>query len=100
MYSNCCCSCSFEPEIIKIDQLSHKMYSNNIVNFEESPTILNAYTKKVWKLIEGTTYGYMLKQLHRGMKARVIVSDRLPDENPIENTILDTLFCYSDSCMI
>ena len=30
VYSNCCCSCSFEPEIIKIGQ----MYSNNIVNFQ------------------------------------------------------------------
>ena len=24
VYSNCCCSCSFEPEIIKIGQASHK----------------------------------------------------------------------------
>ena len=29
VYSNCCCSCSFEPEIIKIGQSSHKMYSNH-----------------------------------------------------------------------
>ena len=29
VYSNSCCSCSFEREIIKIGQLSHKMYSNN-----------------------------------------------------------------------
>ena len=29
VYSNCCCSSSFEPEIIKIGQSSHKMYSNN-----------------------------------------------------------------------
>ena len=43
VYSNCCCSCSFEAEIIKIGQLSHKMYSNNIVNFQESTTILNAH---------------------------------------------------------
>ena len=56
MYSNCCCSCSFEAEIIKIGQSSHKMYSNNILNFQESMTILNVHTKKVWKLIEGTTY--------------------------------------------
>ena len=56
VYSNCCCSCSIEPEIIKIGQSSHKMYSNNIVNFQESTTILNACTKKVWKLIECTTY--------------------------------------------
>ena len=33
VYSNCCCSRSFEPEILKIGQSSHKMYSNNIVNF-------------------------------------------------------------------
>ena len=33
VYSNCCCRCSFEPEIIKIGQSSHKMYSNNILNF-------------------------------------------------------------------
>ena len=46
VYSNCCCSCSFEPEIIDIGQSSHKMYSNNILNFQESPTILNAHTKK------------------------------------------------------
>ena len=55
VYSNYYCSCSFEPEIINISQSSHKMYSNNIVNFQESTTILNAY-KKVWKLIEGTMY--------------------------------------------
>ena len=56
VYSNCFCSCSFESEIIKIGHSSYKMYSNNIVNFQESTTILNACTKKVWKLIEATTY--------------------------------------------
>ena len=44
--SNSCCSCWFKPEIIKISQSSHKMYSNNIVNFQESTTILNAHMKK------------------------------------------------------
>ena len=34
MYSNCCCSSSFEPEIIKIGQSSYKTYSNNILNFK------------------------------------------------------------------
>ena len=57
VYSNCCCSCSFEPEIINIGQSSYKMYSNNILNFQES-TILNACTKKVWKLIEGPSYKF------------------------------------------
>ena len=45
VYSNSCCSCWFELEIIKIGQSSHKMYSNNIVNFQECTTILNACTK-------------------------------------------------------
>ena len=45
-FSSCCCSCSFEPESIKIGQSSHKMYSYNILNFLESCTILNACTKK------------------------------------------------------
>ena len=47
VYSNCCCSCSFEAEIIKIGQSSHKTYSNNIVNYQESTTILNACTKNL-----------------------------------------------------
>ena len=51
VYSNYCCSCSFEPEIIKIGQSSHKMYSNNIVNFQESTTILDACTKKSVNLL-------------------------------------------------
>ena len=58
VYSNCCCSCSFEPEILKIGQSSHKVYSNNILNFQESMIILNAHTKKVWKLIICTSYLY------------------------------------------
>ena len=49
VYSNCCCSCSFEPEIIKVSQSSHKMHSNKILNFQDSRTILNACTKKSLK---------------------------------------------------
>ena len=51
VYSNCYCSNSFEAEIIKIGQSSHKMYSNNILNFQESTTILNACTKKSGNLL-------------------------------------------------
>ena len=47
VYSNCCCSCSFKPEIINIGQSSHKIYSNYIVNFQESTTILNACKKSL-----------------------------------------------------
>ena len=64
VYSNCCCSCSFKPEIIKIGQSSYKMYSNNIVNFQESMTILNNRTKKVWKLIEWTTHTHTHTHTH------------------------------------
>ena len=52
VYSNSCCSCSFEAEIIKIGLSSYKIYSNNIVNFQESTTILNACTKKSGNLLE------------------------------------------------
>ena len=46
VYSNSWCSRSFEAEIIKIGPSSLKMYSNEILNFQESTTILNASTKK------------------------------------------------------
>ena len=46
MYFNCYCSCSIEPEIIKIGESSHKMYSNNILNVKEFMTILNTHPKK------------------------------------------------------
>ena len=52
MYSNFCYSCSFEAEIIKIGQSSHKMYSNDIVNVQESTTMLNACTKKPGNLLK------------------------------------------------
>ena len=51
VYSNCYCSCSFEAEIIKIGQSSHKMYSNNILNFKGSTPILNACTKQSGNLL-------------------------------------------------
>ena len=59
VYSNCCCSCWFEAEIIKIGQSSHNMQSNNILNFQKSTTNLNARKKKVWKLIVCTSYMYV-----------------------------------------
>ena len=55
VYSNSCCSCSFEPEVMKIGQSCHKVYSNNILNCQEAMVILNACTKEAWKLIEFTT---------------------------------------------
>ena len=58
VYSNCCCSCSFEPEIINIGQSSHKMYCNKIMNVQESTTILNTCTKKSGSLLN--IYIYIL----------------------------------------
>ena len=52
MYSNWCYSCTFEREIVKIGQTSHKMYSNKMLNFQESTTILNACTKKSRNLLK------------------------------------------------
>ena len=54
VYSNCFCSCGFKPEIIKIGQSSHKMYSNNILNSQFWMPVQN-----VWKPIECTTYIYI-----------------------------------------
>ena len=53
VYSNCCCSCSFESEI-KIGLPSHKMYS--ILNIQGSTTTLNACTKMSGNLLNYTTY--------------------------------------------
>ena len=64
VYSNCCSSCSFEPEIIQISQSSHKMYSNNILNFQESTTILNAGTKKSGNLLKAP-YIYQNEYVHK-----------------------------------
>ena len=69
VYSNCYCSCWFEPEIIKIGQSFHKIYSNNIVNFQVSTTILNVCTKKVWTLIATTCADKRFKYLFCGKLA-------------------------------
>ena len=63
MCSNCCCSCSFEPEIIKIGQSSHKMSSNNLLNFQESTIILNAGTKKSGNLLKAIVDEHIKKPL-------------------------------------
>ena len=44
VYSNSSCSCSLESEIIKMGQLSHKMYSNNM-KWLISDSITPWYTK-------------------------------------------------------
>ena len=81
VYFNCRCSCSFEPEIIKI---GHNMYSNNIVNFQESTTILNAGTNK--KSLE--TY-----RMHRVCATQVL--EKPSRKNYITESRFLTLICNS-----
>ena len=45
-------------KLYKVGLSSHNVYINNILNFQESMTILNARTKKVLKLIVCTSYIY------------------------------------------
>ena len=61
VYSNCCCSSSFELEI---GQSSHEMYSNNTLNFQVSTTILNACTKKSGNLFNITYIWNLLNIAH------------------------------------
>ena len=65
VYSSYCWGCSFEAEIIKIGQSSQRMYSNNIANFQESLTILNACTKKSGILLNAPhIYVYILLYIY------------------------------------
>ena len=76
VYSNCCCSCSFESEIIKIVQSFHKMYSNNILNFQESMRILDTCTKKSGNLLKAPhmylhTHAYIYIYIHTSMYTHI-----------------------------
>ena len=65
VYSTSCCSCSFEAEILKIGQSSHKMYSNNVVNFQECTSILNVCTKNSGNLLKSPcNYKMLIRILH------------------------------------
>ena len=63
VYFNSWCSCSFESEIIKISQSSHKMYRNNILNFQECTAILKASSKTSGNLLNAphTTVRYLYR---------------------------------------
>ena len=66
--SNSWCGCSFKPEIIKIGQSSHKMYSNNILNFQESTTILNACTslETYWMHLVIWPFWFLMRMSKKG----------------------------------
>ena len=56
VYSNYCCSCSFELEILKTGQSSQKMYSWMYTEFSRVYDNLKYLNKKSLEIIEGTTY--------------------------------------------
>ena len=80
MYSNSYYSYKFAPKQEKIGQSSHKEYSNNILKYLEFTAIINACTKKVWKLIECTSYmawhstAVKLNHKFTWFKANVLIS--------------------------
>ena len=91
VYSNSCCSCSFELEIIKNGQSSHKVYSNKILYFKDSTTILNACTKTVRNLIESTMC-FKKEQIRRYPKIMeyvdIVSKDSLPSLTDYPNSNL------------
>ena len=80
MYSNSYCSYKFAPKQEKIGQSSHKEYSNNTLKYLEFTAIINACTKKVWKLIECTSYSFgrisIFAILFTFLKLQILSSDR------------------------
>ena len=69
VYFNWCCSCWFEPEIIKIGQSSH-MYSNKILNFQEPTKILNACAKKSGNLLKTPRIPISIRERQRDRERR------------------------------
>ena len=66
------------------------MYSDNILNFQESTTILNARTKIVWKLIEYTTYIYYIYT--HTLKAHSISKVNLSKESATGSSVYNCNF--------
>ena len=75
VYFNCHCSCSFEPEIINIGQSSQKIYSNSILNFQVSMTILNVSTK-MYGNIEFITCIYIYIYIVKVKLTTAVVGDQ------------------------
>ena len=96
VYSNCCCGFLFEPEIKIINQSSNKMYSNNILNFQESATMLNALTIKVWKLKVCTS----LLGLDRNTWNNLTVSKEMSSNNSFKNRITHPVFTNKSYMML
>ena len=90
VYSYCCYSCSFEAEIIKIDLSSHMMYSNNS-EFSRVYDNFKCLYKKVWKLIEFTTYIFLLNFIKRETLLIFFFMIRSSAEPILENTGIERM---------
>ena len=88
VYSNCCRSCSFTREIIKISQSSHKMYSYNILKFQESTTILNASTKMSGNLLNSP-------RMSNASKAFDGLRKRLVQQKPCHKNLMSCVLFHS-----
>ena len=90
VYSNCCCSCLFEPEIIKIGQSSHKLYSHKILNSQESTTILNACTKNVIYISSRVCLFFIEKNPNKHKKAKQF------QKGFLKIKLLESKICFLD----
>ena len=97
VYSNCSCSCSFKAEIIKIGQSFHKMYSNNILNFQESATILNTCTKKSGNLLKALRIYWEREREERGERYwKALNFDRYEKDNRFHIYIYIYIYIYTN----
>ena len=66
------------------------MYSVNILNFQKSTTILNAHTKRVWKLIVCTSYQYTFSWSNLYMQLNLYFQGSFSKEMLIEKVYTRT----------
>ena len=71
------------------------MYSNNILNSQEYTTILNARTKRVWKLIEGTTNICMNRICHKQPTIFDMTSNQT---KPMNNSLTPRTYTHLTVC--
>ena len=91
VYSNCCNSCLFKAEIIKIGHSSQKIFSHNILNFQASMTILNACTKRSGNLLKKPRIYKHRRILLFQIRTGLLFPDFGPWRNEERDTILISL---------
>ena len=89
---NCLITAAFGWEIIKIGQSSHDMYSNSILNFQESMTILNACTKKSENSLNVPRISKVFDSIHREKMEQIFHAYDLPKE-----TITSIMMLYKNT---